>query len=797
MKVETALELNFLPWFAVYLKRRQQIRRKQVMSMKPGQPRQGFAIVYVLVILAVLFTLSWVVVSVMRQESAQSFRHLEKTIATFAAECGVEHAIYILQFHRNSDFPIIDASGGIGKALEINKKFATSDDFTMELPTNAPDDARFDKLKSVDLNTKLQEIATTYKLEFTPEIEKIEIRYKTLKSVDSTPDRLLKYGKLTISCTAKFGHTSMRAESTRRLEVYRTLSVEPDWQFCVLADSPMQILPGHRKYSAGVISSGNKYIPQYFYVNNGRDATGGSAPAKIWAKNLMIDLNNKPDESLTDMLFLSPLAKQFGNASDTMTTLGSGKYDGAWIDSKHDENLESPLIKYQPYRVLGVTLADDIKGYLVEWDIDEARSNDWIKRVFGSGGSRGAIDLTGVPPDGDFIDKFIGFLGGLFVKPDKFKLNSINGNILRRYGYFVQLKDDAGFWDKVGSWFKKLTGIEFITRLVKNDPPEKKDETNQEKYVFDMGTDEPANPLPYDEEVYKRLAAHGNGRLFDKPEHFSDHKLSAGNLLFWDDIGGKDYNNVVWLWGWAKSYKSQPSDSWWKFWKWGTKNAFEAARRDPSFAIPVNGCWFVDGNVYIEGYYRGRGAVVATGNIIIGGSLMRHPDDGTIDTLAADWITEGANNMLQLIALGTRPAEAGKPTGKIIISPHKYPSSMYQTGIVTSIFSNSQQMKIDANCWAKNGITVETDARNDPDKWKLWGEKDSVITINGNLILERVATDMAKIIYAPFEAWPDNLMVNRFQRWIEILEIMKANDNVVVNLFPQPDDFQIYAEDTP
>jgi hypothetical protein len=171
---------------------------------------------------------------------------------------------------------------------------------------------------------------------------------------------------------------------------------------------------------------------------------------------------------------------------------------------------------------------------------------------------------------------------------------------------------------------------------------------------------------------------------------------------------------------------------------------------------------------------------------------MRHPDDGTIDGLAGDWISEGANNMLQLVALGTRAAEAGKPTGKIIIAPHKYDSKMFQTGIVSSVFSDSKQMRIDANIWAKNGMTVEKDGRDDTSIVDLiWGSGgDTFISINGNLIVKNLNWHES----GDYKTWPDKLVINRFQRWVEILDIMKKSKNVVINLFPQPDNYKDYTE---
>lgn len=742
----------------------------------PITGRRGFALLYVIIILFVLFTLSFVLIQSMRQESDQSFRSLEKTVAVYAAECGIEHGIYILQYHRNSDHPVFSSTGGSGGSLTINSRFATEDSFTMSLPLTAPDDARFPDLAAIDLNTEVQALASTRGMEFVPSVESIELDYKTLSTVDNSPERLLKYGALTIRCTASCNRTRVTVESKRRLEIYRTLSIEPDWQFVTLAPTEQKI-PARRKYSS------SSFLAQYLMVQNGRDAAGNAIPSKIYGENLLVDFNNF-QENFNLLFPINPaslIVKLFNDSSDTLCKMGSDTYQGNWIDPAHDSHTDSPLIKYQAHRT-ALGNFSNLKGYLSEWDATDSFLDDLIDALnpFATGGSRGSIDLTGLPVESTSLPGLLtDFLGSLFGNQTQYTLNSINGNIRRHYGYVKHSEDDDGLFTTL--WNAATSIFTSDDTIVVSDEP----------YLFAIGNDRPTNPRPYDLEVYRRLASHGNGRLFDTPEAFSDHRMSAGSLLFWDDIGGKDYTNVCWFWGWADSYKDEPSDSWWKFWKWGTRNAFEAARRDPQHAINVNGSYFVDGNVYIEGYYRGRGAIVATGNIIIGGALMRHPDDGMITTSAADWLSEGPNNMLQLIALGTRPGDGDKPTGKIIYSPHKYPGRMFETGIFGSIFKDSKQIRVDANLWAKNGVTVETSDRDNADSWSIWGEEDSVITVNGNVICDNLEWEES----GAFRTWPDRLIIARFQPWCSIIDYMKANNNVMLNLFPQPDQYRILRED--
>ena len=77
----------------------------------------GFALVYVLFMVAILFLFGYTIVMMMRQEATSSFTYLDANIAHFVAETGIEHALYVLKGHRNNDD--IPQSGG-QSTLKIN-----------------------------------------------------------------------------------------------------------------------------------------------------------------------------------------------------------------------------------------------------------------------------------------------------------------------------------------------------------------------------------------------------------------------------------------------------------------------------------------------------------------------------------------------------------------------------------------------------------------------------------------------------------------------------------------------------
>ncbi len=75
------------------------------------------------------------------------------------------------------------------------------------------------------------------------------------------------------------------------------------------------------------------------------------------------------------------------------------------------------------------------------------------------------------------------------------------------------------------------------------------------------------------------------------------------------------YKNVVEFNGWG-SWQNIPT-KWYQFWKNPTK------ADDASTPIELNGIQYVDGDVMVEGYYKGNGAIVSSGNIYISGDLMK------------------------------------------------------------------------------------------------------------------------------------------------------------------------------
>ncbi|MDP7421631.1 MAG: hypothetical protein QGH40_07115, partial [bacterium] len=154
-------------------------------------------------------------------------------------------------------------------------------------------------------------------------------------------------------------------------------------------------------------------------------------------------------------------------------------------------------------------------------------------------------------------------------------------------------------------------------------------------------------------------------------------------------IAGHDFrktrfNSVKEFYGYGDWKRLKPK--WWQFWKNPTRA--DATRQKD--AIQLNGVTFCDGDVYIEGFYTGYGAIVATGNIYVGGDLMKYGGSEK----------ERENSALSLIALG----RDGK-NGKVVVKPHhdkewsRYP-----------VYTRDLTPYIEASIYSKGGIVQDEDS---------------------------------------------------------------------------------------
>lgn len=368
------------------------------------------------------------------------------------------------------------------------------------------------------------------------------------------------------------------------------------------------------------------------------------------------------------------------------------------------------------------------------------------------GGSRGNTDLTGFDPLNS-LQKFfvaIGFKSKKDVTP-----NQLYGDIKRAYKYNGQVITEpyitpGGAGDK-NSWY--------------NGPVDAKPELDA-KYPRDkiIGVLEPS--------VYSRIS--------------QKHHIPGDSVTY--KIGNKlETRTVKKYYGWGPWEAAPPSKGLLGPIKdlFKVKTGKQAALANPSYAIQLKGYEFVDGDVHIEGYYQGRGVIVATGNIYIGNELLRHPDDrsGIAEsyqypdgTYAAGSRHEGAYNSLQLVALGTKPSATGEESGKIIFRSTK-DDKFAESSVLKSIFSTrDKNMEAQAYLYAKNGIKSEFG----DDSW-FGNDMNKMYTIvRGNLVAEKIgATDNVQYL-------PDEMAMLEDKVWTQIFDdLAKSQDKIVVAITPK------------
>jgi len=362
------------------------------------------------------------------------------------------------------------------------------------------------------------------------------------------------------------------------------------------------------------------------------------------------------------------------------------------------------------------------------------------------GGSRGNTDLTGFDPL-NWLEGFFKSIGSKINKDTK--PNQLFGKITRVYKY-QNGRVEEPYVTATNTWY--------------NGPVEEKPDLAV-KYPADkiIGVLEPA--------LYNRVSY--------------KHRTDFTPVTY--KIGNKEVTqNVVKYRGWGPYNEAPPSTG-----LFGTikdmfkiKTGKQTALAFPSYAIQLKGYEFVDGDVHIEGYYQGRGTIVATGNIYIGNELLRHPNDKTNtpytyvyqDGPAQGSKHDGAYNGLQLIALGTKPSATGDPTGRVIFRSVKDPS-FAEDSVLKSIFSNKDsKMEIDAFIYAKNGIKSEFG----DDSWFGNDQNKMYTTIKGNLVAEKLGiTDDNKML-------PDDFSLIEDPVWIMIYEeLLKSKDQIVVAITPK------------
>lgn len=760
-------------------------------KIKKSLQARGFALAYVLFMVAILFLLGYTLVMTMRNEASSAFTHLDASIAHFVAETGVEHALYVVRDHKYSDYiQTLSAES----SLDINKKFGAFASFAdYVIPKDNPNDSWVTsaELKSANIETKIKEYIPEAKINF------IKLKFDLQKKVDDN----LAFGIMNISCQGEYRNARRTVTVQKQVELYRDISVMYQYAFAVNEDKTEQVMKGRRKNDGLISASGAKgatwasnFIPQYFIVNNTvswNTPEEKKVPAKVFGRKLVVELNESREEALISKALLPPIFQGIMGALAQLSLMV--KFHCEEVDPKIQSHIDSPMAKYvqhtgSAYMPLGAASAEVYvnKGLwrLCEHDFP---TGGWeaVKETLGglvaaTGGSRGNIDLTGHFPPIGWVNKATDYLGTGFnsligaTNEEKTEHNIIYGDVKRRYGVM-----ESG-------WLSSFSKVEL----------------KDEEYDF---TDKVSNVVPgdiignngqltylYDDKTYRKIAERHNiiaanvdfagnsslkgekiPHLFDATtnEKFFETRKYKGDVAFFSKE--KEYKKVVWrpFWGWGDSSDQCVKElPWYNFST--SKNVFEAAGQSSKYAIAVDGVYFVDGDVLIEGFYKGRGAIVATGNIIVGGEILRHPDDATFDDGCEKnyELFRGSNNCLQLIALGTKDASASEfgVTGKIIFSPHPYDAICY-SGVFKdfqSYFSSKPYVRIDAYLYGKNGMCMDLASRKDVGFKVFGGSDDTFITIHGNYTCQELnwKDDSDK------DSYPDKLMINPFQAWIEKID---------------------------
>jgi len=691
---------------------------------------RGWTILLVLFIVFFLMVMGFALMNRFGNEAKQAHNYVDAQVAHYLAESAINHTFYLLKTHGNDT--------NEPPYTNLPEKFATEDDFSFNvIPTWSitPKDKEIPIL-AVSIKQAMEKLVPN------GTIESCDVEYKTVKTYEG--ESKLKSGILRVIAVGKYNNSRRMVVEEHMCHVYKDIPIEYDHVLYINNKEP-EIIPGRRdKQFSGwkkfwnAISMNSKFKPQELYVNG-----------KVFCRNLYVPLNTEKDSSLSGVFetqdaMLQKLSKKSVDKNLPPSKLG----DISGLEDFFDINL-----KYK--------------------EADSSGLQNWL-----AGGSRGNIDLTGFDPAGQ-LKKFFTSLG-FSDKKDRTP-NKLVGDIYRVYNKKNTLLP-TGDWERV---------VEpYITKSYgNNEDPIPQSHTDQQGYAT-------ANGYYYGKD----------SKLFNDKVEYPDDKVEG---LFpenvYKDIAikrrkktqkvnykiGKDTvtEDAVMYYGfgpWQSAPKSTgffgPIKDFFK-----SKTGKEAAIANPTkYAIQLKGFEYIKGNAHIEGVYQGRGTIVATGNIYIGNEITRHPtDDSGKEFINIDGKAEyndGAYNYLSLIALGSEPGINGEKTGKIIFrnAEHK---DFIQPGFFKNLFKDKKDMKIQAFCYATNGIKAQFE----DESWFGYGGENGVYTVfEGNYV--GVNLDMGKYTNGNFVDekgnWPDNMVLKEDPKWKVVLDELKANANqrvIVIN----------------
>ncbi|MFC1743960.1 hypothetical protein ACFL35_08195 [Candidatus Riflebacteria bacterium] len=193
----------------------------------------------------------------------------------------------------------------------------------------------------------------------------------------------------------------------------------------------------------------------------------------------------------------------------------------------------------------------------------------------------------------------------------------------------------------------------------------------------------------YPAETYKKLAT----RVLDRKQ--GKHQAYFKNFEFQEMFRNKKvkYDNVLPLYGWGK-WQNVNRPFWQALFKGNPTKA-----HDTSHAVNIDGLTFVRGDVFLEGWVKGKGMLVVQGNLVVGGDVLTLPD------------TDGSPSSLNIIVLEDPER---KPTnvkqlprsGSVIYKPH-HDSDWDKFGLHQG---RDYTPRIEASVYSKRGLKVDTDS---------------------------------------------------------------------------------------
>jgi len=192
----------------------------------------------------------------------------------------------------------------------------------------------------------------------------------------------------------------------------------------------------------------------------------------------------------------------------------------------------------------------------------------------------------------------------------------------------------------------------------------------------------------YTADVYRRLA----NRVVDPKQTPSQAKYFR-DINFTEAFGRNEqtYQNVVPLYGWG-DWRNVPHS-------YNRILGNPTRAQDTSKAVEINGLTYIKGDVFLEGWVKGKGLLVVEGNVYVGGDVLTLPADG------------GGQSAVGIIVLRDKDYDTGveNPTsGRIIYKPH-HDSDWSRLGVTH--LNRDLTPRLEGCFHAEGGLELDTDSK--------------------------------------------------------------------------------------